>query len=246
MKKKGGLWTVLLDNGKEVPADKNAVNNALEALNSIKPARLATRKSEKWSEYQVDSAGTVVKAMKGSEVLTEIVLGKLGVTGQRSYHTFVRLMEDDEVYVANDFMSFNIPSEASSYRNSVLARLKKDSLISIEFSYPSDSSFRMEKIDDVWMVDGVEADSAATITYLQGLNYISSKKFMDDQESLSQPLYTVSFDHVDGTNVTIDGYLYDDQLVFNSSANQMSYYSDSTILDKVFIGAKQLEQVAGN
>ncbi len=238
--KVNGNWQVKLDNGKTVAADKDAVNNALEALNSIKPARLATRKKEKWSEYLVDTAGTVVKAMAGNEVLTEIVLGRLGVAGQRSYHTFVRLVEDDEVYVAKDFMPFNVPSETSSYRPSVVAQLKKDSLVNIEFTYPADSSFRLEKVEGVWMVDGQEADSASVVKYLRGLSYINSKKFMDEEENLTSPTYSASYASADGSTVAIDGYVYDGQLVFNSSENEASYFADSAVFNKAFIGASQL------
>ena len=245
LNKVDGRWKIKLDNGEEVPAEKNAVNNALEALNSIKPARLATRKPEKWTEYQVDTAGTVATAYDGSKKLTEIVLGKLGVTGQRSYHTFVRLAEDDEVYVANNFMSFNVPSESSSYRNSILARLKRDSLTNIEFTYPQDSSFRLEKVDDVWMVDGIEADSTAVVNYLRGLNYLNSKKFVDE-EMTSTPVYTSKFTKADGSVIKIDGYLHDGQLVFNSSENQASYFSDSSVFEKVFVSRSALQDKAGN
>lgn len=237
LNKENGTWMVTLDNGKKVVADAGSVKRSLEALQGIKPGRMATRKKEKWEEYQVaDTMGTRVRVFENSENVLDIILGKLGVTGQRSYHTFVRLAEDDEVYVVNNFMAFNVPSEASSYRNQSLAKMKKDSISAIEFNYPADSSLRLEKIEDKWMANGQPADSTKMAKYLRGLSYINSSKFNDEIESPGDPVYTSRFIMNDGSEISIDGFAGADGLVINSSENQASYFADSSIFKKVFIG----------
>ena len=80
----------------------------LSTLTTIEPSRIASRSDSKWKDYAVDSAGTRVKVYQGSELVTDIVLGRFGVEGQRSFYTYVRLSEDEDTYVANDFMKMSI------------------------------------------------------------------------------------------------------------------------------------------
>jgi hypothetical protein len=240
--KENGQWLLTLASGQKVVADKNAVKRSLEALLGIKPSRLATRNQDKWEEYQVaDTMGTRVQTYEGGDKTLDIILGKLGVTGQRSYHTFVRLAEDDEVYVANDFMSFNIPSDGASYRNQSLARIKKDSVASIDFTYPGDSSFRLVRRETQWLANGQIADSASVAKYLQGIGFINSKKFIDDGIDQSQKIYAAQFNLNNGSSINLDGYVYNGELVFNSSENDSAYFADSTILTKAFRGPSQFE-----
>lgn len=234
--KVNGTWQVSLDNGQVVPADANAVMNALNALNGIKPARMATRKKEKWAEYQVDSVGTEVKVYTGTEKSTEIILGKLGVSGQRSYHTFVRLAGDDEVYVADNFMAFSVPSETSAYRNNTVTKINKDSLASIEFTYPTDTSFRLEKIGDSWMANGNPTDSTKVEKFVRGLGNISSRNFMNTSNELEEPIYRAKYSLKNGEEVSLHAFEHLQGLVLKSSANPTSYFADSAAFNKAFIG----------
>ncbi len=236
-----GSWQVTLENGQSVPADQNTIRQALSALNGLSPSRMATRKKEKWAEYQVDSTGTDVSIYAKDEKMAEIVLGKFGVTGQRAYHTFIRMAEDDEVYVADNFMSFSVPSEVNGYRLKSLAKIKKDSLSAIQFTYPSDSSFRLEKVGDKWQANGLTVDSVKVEKYLRGLSFINSSKFVDETDPMGNPVYKAEYLLNNGESVTIDGYLNDKGLVFNSSKNTTSFFADSAVFKKAFIGFTGLQ-----
>lgn len=238
--KVGGEWELSLSNGKTVVASNSAVDNALYALLSIKPSRMATKSEAKWKDYQVDSAGTRVKIYEGGTNTLDLIIGRFGMEGQRAYHTFVRLFEDKEVYVAKDFMGFSVSSDPSAYRDQVLARIKKDSVAAITFNYPSDSSFRLERVGDVWQTNGQLADSTAVAKYLGGLNYVSGKEFMDEEKQLTVPVMSATIDMNDGQTILFDGYQMDNAWVFHSSDNENGYFRDETILDKVFVGLSEL------
>lgn len=239
--KVGGEWELTLDNGKTVVASHSAVDNALYALISIKPSRIATKSETKWKDYQVDSAGTRVKVYEGNTNTLDLVIGRFGMEGQRAYHTFVRLIEDTEVYVAKDFMGFSVSPDPSSYRDQVLSRIKKDSVAAITFNYPSDSSFKLEKSIDRWLVNGEPADSAAVAKYLGGLGYVSGKEFMNDENQLMVPLMSAAVDMNDGQTIIFDAYQRENQWVFHSSDNENGYFTDETIGEKVFVGRSELK-----
>ncbi|MFY0628162.1 MAG: DUF4340 domain-containing protein [Reichenbachiella sp.] len=240
VQKTDGKWEVTLENGEVFPADENSVQQSLKALNGIKPSRMATRKKEKWAEYQVDSAGTNVAVSIDNQVVTEIVLGKFGVSGQRSYHTFVRMAEDNEVYVAENFMSFSVPAESSAYRLKNVTSLKKDSIISAQFTYPSDTSFLLEKVGDSWMANSLPTDSTKVAQFLNGLSSVTSRKF-SEKKPQNSPVYSVSYSTQDGGTTTVNGYIDEAGLIFNSNQNATSYFADSLILEKVFIGFSELQ-----
>jgi len=234
--KNGEDWELTLANGKKVMASSDAIDNAIFALNSIKPARMATRSESKWKDYQVDSAGTRVKVYEGGDKTLDLVIGRFAMEGQRSYYTFVRLFEDEEVYVAKDFMGFSVSSETSSYRDQVMARIKKDSVMAVTFNYPADSSVRLERAGDIWNVNGQQADSSAVASYLTGLNYVSGKEFMDNQEDLISPTISAVFDLSNGKTIIFDGYQNNGQWVFHSTINEVGYFTDIAIKEKVFKG----------
>lgn len=236
-----GEWELTLPNGKQVLASPSAVDNALFALNGIKPSRIATKSESKWKDYQVDSTGTQVKVFEEGDQTLNLVIGRFGMDGQRAYHTYVRLFEDKEVYVANDFMGFSVSSDPSAYRDQVLARIDKDSVASITFNYKADSSFRLERVGTVWQVNGEPADSTAVAKYLGGLNYVSGKEYMDEENKLTVPVMSAAVDMNNGYTVLFDGYQLDDEWVFHSSTNESGYFKDEAILEKVFVGKSELK-----
>lgn len=237
--KKGTDWELKLENGKVVPATQSSVSNTLGALLTIKPSRMATKNESNWKDYQVDSTGTRIKVIEGSETTLDMVIGRFGMQGQRNYHTFVRLFEDEEVYAANNFMSFSVSAEPASYRNKTLARIKKDSLVNINFSYPADSSVQLSKAGDQWMANGQQADSTNVAKYISGLNYVTGNTFVDDQSSLTVPVISATFQFSNGNDITIEGYQSDSTWVFHSSENDIGYFSDEALLSKVFKGMSE-------
>lgn len=229
-------WLVELENGKKVTAKASAVKNSLSTLMTIKPSRLASKDPGKWKDYQVDSAGTRVKVIEGSDTTLDIILGRFGVKDQRSYHTFVRLSEDDEVYSVDNFMSISFSTDAASFREQMFFRTKKDSIHTISFNYP-DSAFSLTKSEELWLVDGVNADSTQTATYVNKLNYTTSKNFVDDVEVFGDPVLTITFQANSEDDLTLTGYILPGKnLILNSSLNPDAYFEDQTLTDKFLKG----------
>jgi hypothetical protein len=232
-----GVWKLKLSDGKIVGASDANIKSALGALLTVKPSRMASRKESKWTEYQVDdSTGTRVQVYEGSDKTLDIMLGRFGVQGQKSYHTFVRLFEDKEVYVANNFMNFSVPSDAASYRNQQLMRTDQDTLIAVTLNYPADSSVQLSNNGGLWFANGQLADSTAIIDYFSELDFVNSKAFEDDKENIAIPVLTARYSFSNREDITIDAYQKNNEWVINSSENKESYFKDTEIMKSLFVG----------
>ncbi|MEQ6166372.1 DUF4340 domain-containing protein [Ekhidna sp. MALMAid0563] len=231
-------WEVSLENGDYKTAKKSSVKSLLNDLNGITPGRLAARKEEKWKDYAVDSTGTRVQVFENNELTTDLVIGRFGTEGQRSFYTFIRPFEEENVYVAKDFMGISVGKKSADYRDGLLMRLKRDSLTQITFDYP-DSAFTLTK-GEKWYLDDQPADSAAVVKYLRGLSYVNSKKFYDDVLP-SEPSHTITYAFNNAPEITVSGYLQDGNKLVKTTENVHEVVNDSTVVAKIFKGKNIFE-----
>lgn len=229
-------WQVSLPEGSYKQTAEGAVKGLLNALETIQPDRLASKSKDKWSDYAVDSAGTRVKVYEDDKMTTDIVIGRFGVEGQQKFYTFVRLFEDNEVYVANDFMGMSISADPNNYRNNKIMQLDKDSLVSITFNYP-DSAFKLMKGEE-WYLEDQPADSAGVASYLGGLSFVTSRNFFNDEKALTKPTHTVIFEFSHQPQQVIAAYAVETSFIVNASENPMEYFQDQTLVDKIFKGRR--------
>ncbi len=234
--KNEGQWMVDVETGSK-KAVNNTVRSMLSTLNSVEPSRLASRTEDKWKDFSVDSAGIRVKVYEGSKLTGDIVLGRFGVEGQRSFYTYVRLSEDKDTYVANNFMKMSISTKPEDFRNSNILRLKKDSLNVISFNYP-DSAVVLAKNDDTWYNGTNPADSATTVSYINGLSYVTSKSFVDDA-TLGTPDLNVTFGFSNQPEIQISAYRRPDGWIISSSENKDELWLDEKQYDKIFAASSK-------
>lgn len=238
LKKDDTGWKVTIDNGEQKSVTEGTVERMLQSLSEIKPGRLAANKEEKWKEYGVDSTATSVEVYEGDQKTLGIVLGRLGVQGQNKFFSYVRLEDEKEVYTADNFMTASFSVDASKYRDKALLRFEKDSLQSIVFEYPGDSSFSIDKsLSGVWVIEGNEVDSTKMTQYLNSIRFLNGSTFDDSfKPEEKEPVYSVLL-NVKGTdNLVIDAYNTDSEFLrFTSSLNKEGIFTDSgnTIKEKL-------------
>lgn len=235
LEKEGKDWALTMASGKKVPATSSSVRGALNSLESIKPSRLVAKDEDKWTDYQVDSAGTRVEVFEGSKKTLDLVVGRFNMEGQRQFSTYVRLFEEPEVYSAANFMGASLSVEPASYRNQQLARFTRDSVYQITFNYP-DSAFTLHKVDGKWLAGDMPADSANTVRYLQSIAFLSNRNFADDFTATATPPLEITYLIKNGNPLKIQGYVAGEELVVRSDFNPAEYFRDSALHDKVFKG----------
>ncbi|MEM9326437.1 MAG: DUF4340 domain-containing protein, partial [Bacteroidota bacterium] len=158
--------------------------------------------------------------------------------GQRQFHTFVRLAEEEDVYQANNFMGISIAKSPNDFRNADILRLQRDSLTEVSFNY-LDSAFTLYKQRDQWVADSFGADSASVASYLQGLSYVTSREFAE-VEAVGTPEVNVTFGFTDRAEIQISAYREGLDWVIGSTENGDEYFTDPTVFEKVFQGPSQL------
>jgi len=229
-------WEVEIADSKKVAAKTASVKSTLTSLLTLIPSRLASKNPENWKDYQVDTTGTRVMVYEGDKKTLDIILGRFGVKDQRSYHTFVRLEEENEVYSVDNFMSISFSPDPASFREQIFMRTKRDSLNSIVFNYP-DSAFALRKVSSQWFVDDLPADSTKTVAYLNKLVYASSKNFVDDVLSFGQPSFQITLSENGQDDLEVGGYQISGRdIVLNSSSNAASYFEDPALNEKLLVG----------
>lgn len=225
LEKKDGNWFVNEDKNAMAASVKSMLTN----LNNVKPSRLASRSKDSWKDFQVDSAGTRVQVYEGSNEALDLILGRFGVEGQRSYYTYVRLEEDEDTYVANNFMAMSVGKTDADYRNNVIMRIKKDSVNAIDFKYAEGTYSLSKQPDGKWEMAGVAADSASVAKFLNGLAFISSKKFEDGNVSESDKEVIIQLNGSDDVILTSFG-----EGVLKSNENEAEVFNDKAAYDKIF------------
>jgi hypothetical protein len=258
--KENNAWKVSIGEGKYAKAQLSSVKSTLNSLLTIKPARIAAKNPDKWKDYQVDSAGTRVQVFEGGKNTLDLVIGRFGFDQQAmqqqqqqqqqmggrampKFFTYVRLENEEEVYVADGFMSMSVNTDASGFRNKELLSLTTDAISEIQFNYPADSGFVLNKIDSVWSVFGNQADSAATAGYLSDIRNLTNSNFVDDvpPTALVSPTVSMNIKQNGKADIMVRAFQHPVHAwIINSSENPASYFADETLVNKLFVGSGKL------
>jgi hypothetical protein len=259
--KENNAWKVSIGNGKYAEAQKSDVKSTINSLLTIKPSRVVAKKSEKWKDYQVDSAGTRVQIFEGSKSTLDLVIGSFGFDQQAmqqmqqqqqqmmggrnmpEFYSYVRLQNENEVYVADNFMGMSIGADASGYRNKQLLSLTTDSISEIQFNYPADSGFVLSKIASTWSIFGSPTDSAATASLLSDIRNVNNTNFVDDVAStaLVSPTVSMNIKQNGKADIMVKAFQHPiHKWIINSSENPISFFADEELSNKLFIGSKKL------
>lgn len=256
--KENNAWKVSIGDGKYVEAQSSNVKSTLSSLLTIKPSRIAAKKEDKWQEYQVDSAGTRVRVFEGSKNTLDIVIGRFGFNqqamqqqqqmmmggrGMQQFYSYVRLHDENEVYVADNFMGMSMNTNSSDFRNKQLLSLTTDSISSVQFNYPADSGFVLTKVDSNWSIFGAQTDSASTASYLSGIRYVSNSNFVDDvpASALVSPTVSITIKQNSKPDIFVKAFQHPvHQWIVNSSENPQSFFADVELIGKLFVGREKL------
>jgi len=256
--KEGNEWNVVLPDGRKTAAMTEKVTATIDQLLQIKPSRLAARNDKKWKDFQVDSAGTSIQVYEGEEKSLDIILGRFGTrqppnTGRQpqfqqqqqfSFFSYVRLANEQETYVVNDFMGMSISPDQADYRDqSILALNNPDSITAIRFKY-ADGAFTINNFGGLWQSEGEQLDSANIASYKSNLRQVNSRRFVDDIElsNLGVPVMSMQIEAPDlASPVEIRAFQHPThQWLLHSSQNPNELFASPDIQAKLFIARNSL------
>jgi Domain of unknown function (DUF4340) len=241
--KKGENWRIRQED-KEIPAAKGMVQTLINQIYGFKPVRMATRNPDSWKEYDVtDSAGSRVRLYRGKEKIADFLVGRISYkqapqTQQRigmqqrtpniQGSSFVRNTDEDEVYTVDGFLSITFNRDFNSYRDQTFLRLEKDSVNRIEFIYPLDTGFVLEKFDSIWARGRIPVDGEAVNLFLSGISSRNLSVFNDDFRGDQSPTFRLILSQNGKDPVTVQAFKLDvSTWILNSSMNPEAMFEEN-------------------
>jgi hypothetical protein len=189
LKREGPRWFAE-QQGRKYGIDPSSVKGVLGTLSLIQAERMASRRKDKWDNFNVGDNGTRVSVYTGDRAETELTIGKTGFNQARpdpnnpyggfgGAYTYVRLTDEDEVYTVDGFLESTFARSLNDWRDKAFLRIARDKITKVTFIYPGDSSFVLEKQDTVWTAGGRAADKAKVEGWLNQLTYKNLNEFAD-------------------------------------------------------------------
>ena len=119
----------------------------------------------------------------------------------------------------------------------------------IVFDYPADSGFFAQRSDNVWMVGGLQADSASMASYLNSASRQRASAFKDDFATSALPDYQVTFEGESMQPVSVKAFTQPDGgYVMHSSLNPESWFNvqDDRLFRDLFKSVEELTSINNN
>ncbi len=253
--RKGDYWSVS-KSGVTAETQIFSIRNIFSELINMKAEQLVARNRERWPEFHVDdSLGTRVILKEGKKTRLDIMIGRFnyqpapggygGAYGQNQGRglTYVRLTGEDEVYIVEGFLAMSFNQPFNNWRDQTLLLSDRSSITRVSYEYPMDSGFVLVLQDSLWMIDGVETDSARTAQLLGALSRKSLSAFADDFSPLNAPEFQLRIEGNNMQAISVLAYRRSaDQYIINSSLNPDSYFSSAAdgVFKEIFLTKAEL------
>ena len=236
--RKGGKWIIRKENITAVP-ERDAVQNILMMVQSIKPSSLEAVDKAKWKEFSLtDSLATRVTFLDAKgKTMADLMIGRFAYNQASNQYSspyggniqgtsFVRLTDDKKVYGVDGFLSLSFSGKFNDYRDKSFLNLKKEDISKIDFRLPADSSFVLSRKDSVWYEGSSVADSASVAGYLSSLSYMNGQDIRDGYKPAGNPLSQLSIEGNNLLNITVNCYKGDNEneYILNSNINPDVYF----------------------
>jgi len=244
----------LMHEGKKISADEKVVDEILKQLSELKTERLAANSKDKWAEYEVtDTASTRVIIETNETVIADLIIGKF--TYQQpdranpymqqqniKMSTYVRLNNEVEVYSVNGFLNMTFNRDFSYFRNKSVVDEKFENWRKLTYTFPGDSSYTIIKNNDLWLINGIIADSLKTTNFIRAISPTISSEFVDNTNIAKSdfPVYSLKIEGDSMAPYEIKAFASDtiNKYIVNSSLNPEATFADpnESIVKKLFIG----------
>jgi len=206
LEKKGTGWVI--SSADDLPADPVKVAQVLEKLAGLRAERLVARTKESHGRF-------LVGEKKYDRLLTMTLADSsrknLYLGSSSSYKsTHVRAGGDDRVYLVNNFASWEIPRDVSSWWLAGYVDLADEVLREVRVSN-SNGVFTLVRGDDnVWRAGdaaGVVLDPARTQEFIDAVRHINLSEYLGKEErpeyGLASPLATLTLTAGDGAGTVL-------------------------------------------
>ena len=231
LERSGDGWSVAPpDTSVTYPANAQSVNQLLGTVPSLQVGAVATRQPDKHPQYGVDSTGTRITMLGDSDQeLGELIVGRTRIRrpesgGQRRNPmqrqrrpgtpiTYVRTPDRPDVYSIEQSLRSLTSRSVEGWRDKTVWALDRSQIQRIDFRYPADSSFTMERATrsdtsaapDAWVSAGDTLSRGETSSLLRTLASLRADGFAENmsKENLGEAPFTIGIELSDGSRRTV-------------------------------------------
>ena len=232
------IWQ-LESEGRKYNADQNIAGNLIDELNGLKPQSVAAKGKDRWKQYEVtDSLGTHVKLLSGADVLADLIVGKFSYSQPNNMTSYLRLIGDDEVYSVNGLLGMSFNRNLNSFRDRSIVKSASHDWSKLTFTYPADSSFVLEKVDNKWLINNQSVDSTAVANYFSSISNLFDSNFSDTSPEIASTHQLV----ISGSSgsVSVKGFFVDaDNFYIESDQNPGTIFNSPETAKKLFVSPKK-------
>ena len=243
--REGYRWKVIMGQ-QQAETDEGLVKSMLGMMRQIQAQRMVSHRKNKWEDFNVGEKGTQVSVFEDSGKKADFLVGKTGFTqtpegGFGGAYTYLRLKDENEVYVVEGFFDSGFNRAFNDWRNKAFLRLRKNDINMISFQYPSDTGFVAEKKDSVWFVAHLGADASSMENYLNQLSNKNLNEFADGFVPPGQAKIIIQISQHGGTPEKVEGWKQDGKWILTSTLQKGVYFSSPESAAKsLLIGKKKL------
>jgi hypothetical protein len=241
-------WKAIQDD-KTYPADRSALKSLLATVADMNAVRMVSRKKDKWDSYNVGEKSTDVSVYVDGSKEAEFRVGKTGFNqnqgGQQfgrqgiEAYTHIRMADEDEVYMVNGFLEATFNRSINDWRDKSFLRFTAEDVTKVNFQYPADSSFVLEKKDSVWLAGARQAEMAKVDSYLREFSYRSETSFADGFDPPTDPDFVVRFEGTGGPIATVEAWKQGEAWYLRSSRQPEVFFlnNDASTMSRLFPAA---------
>ncbi len=174
-------WVVSSKSG--VDADQGAVNEMINKAEEITKNDIASTNPEKKSSFEVDESGVEIKMYSGDSLITDFFVGKAGADFNSTY---VRLAEEDDVYLTKNYIRMYF--DKTDFRDLTVLDFDKEQVSEIKIDQKGKEITILMKEEGKWKAewyDEFKMDESKVTSLLSSLSKLSAKDVIVDK-SLSE------------------------------------------------------------
>jgi hypothetical protein len=239
------LWMVAQESKSNL-ADVQSVENILKELSTMKIERLVTKEKSKLREFEVDDTlGVAVQLFSKGKKVADLVVGRFSYrqTGNRQggiqLSTMIRLANETDVYSIEGALSMSVKRDFDSFRDKTLVRFDPDKVQSMEFTYPSDSSFTLTRGSDVWFLNRDTVDTGKVINFLNDIKETRGNSFTTDFDPAGILEFQMKATLSGEAPIVVKAYQQGEKYVFVSSQNESSLSDSEHLFKRVFASKRK-------
>lgn len=173
LEKQAGKWMVV-EPGR-YKADETAVMAAVAKGASLNVTSLVSSNPSKQAVFQVDSTATLVKVFEKGNERAAFRVGKPGTSFTETY---VRAEGSNDVYLANEVLTYIFSKTLKDWRDKTIFKMEKDNIKDVRFHY-GDTTFNIARQDSNWLVDGLPGSQTNVSAVIASLSNFTADEFID-------------------------------------------------------------------